>query len=216
MTNPPYTRFDNSSQHIERASMVYLTLPVDPYWQFEGEQLDQEAPYPGLDDVGVQYPDPAFARIRKAEARALVRDYPCSGPTTVVGNTLKPNFFTRGAGRRLLFILRLHAEVDLDSNSRGPHERPVTLEDVEAADRVYVRLRMVEQYPSKLERKIVGSARRLRLNLRSRQTRIKKTEAKRLVREPRGGTDVEWRIVGRTGAGKDGREVHIDRLGGVE
>ena len=91
-----------------------------------------------------------------------------------------------------------------------------TLEDVKAADRVYVRLRMVEQYPSKLERYIVGSARRLRLNLRLREAHIKKSEAKRLVREPRGGTDVEWGIVGRNGAGQDGREVRIDRLGGLE
>ena len=203
-------------KHINRASRMYVTLPVDLYWQFEGERLNPQAPYPGLDDVGVEYPEPAFARIRKAEARTLVGDYPCSGPTIVVGNTHKPYFFTRGTGRRCLFILRLHTNVDLEANTRSLHERPVTLEDVEAADRVYVRLRMVEQYPSELERYIVANARKLRLNLRSRHARIKKSEAKRLVREPRGHTDVEGGIVGRTGAGKDGREVHIDRLGGVE
>ena len=203
-------------KHIEHASMVHVTLPVDPYWQFEGERLDPEAAYPGFDDVGVDYPEPPFARIRKAEARKLVRAYPSSGPTTVVGNTHSPYFFSRGTARRCLFVLRLHANVDREENARRSYERPITLEHIQAADRVYLRLRMVEQCPSELESYIVANARRLRLSSGSRQVRIEKREAKRLVREARWHTDFEWRILGRIGAGKDAREVHIDRLGGVD
>ena len=66
---------------------------------------------------------------------------------------------------------------------------------------------------SRLERRVLRRMNRNRIRGIPPSVRIPKTEAKRLVQEPRGTEHYHWHILGIMGCGPDGDELLITRLG---
>ena len=77
---------------VRRASSVYVTLPLDPYWREEGEELEELTPYPCL-GADPDMPYPSIVRVTKAVATGHLRDCQSSARLGIVGNTFDPFFF---------------------------------------------------------------------------------------------------------------------------
>ena len=192
---------------IRLASNVYVVLPLEPYWREEDDLLEEGAPYPGLGS-DLEMPYPSLARTSKAAATELIRNHQSSA-RRIVGNTFDPFFFAPRQSGRNLHILRLH--FDLGGGLRNElheWECPIELHHVREASSVYVRVRMVESNPYRLEEQLFHRLRRMPPSLR--RMRIPKIEARRLIQEPRHGY---WQILGTMNCRPDGHELLIHRLG---